>query len=117
MFHQNAKTSQYGWNSSPIDDTDIPRCVAAIGREFRFPLDVELLDKPSLNDKGNSALLHYLRSVSGNTKFAMSVLQILLEERQTAYRERHNKDKSTIKFDLGDVVQSPCSSAIKHGYR
>ena len=44
VFHQNIKTSQYAWNSAPIDDTDIPRCVAAVGREFRFPLDIELLD-------------------------------------------------------------------------
>ena len=40
VFHQNVKTSQYAWNSAPIDDTYIPRCVAAVGREFRFPLDI-----------------------------------------------------------------------------
>ena len=40
-FYTNIKTSQYAWNSAPIDETDIPRCVAAIGRDFKFPLDVE----------------------------------------------------------------------------
>ena len=106
VFHQKAKTSQYGWNSSPIDDTDIPRCVAALGREFRFPLDVELLEQPCLNDKNNSALFHYLRNVSCNSKFAVSVLQILLEERRTAHRERHNKDRVAVKFNVGDVVKA-----------
>ena len=43
VFHQNIKTSQYAWNSVPIDNTDIPRCEAALDREFRFPLDIELL--------------------------------------------------------------------------
>ena len=32
VFHQNIKTSQYAWNSAPIDDTDIPRCVVAVER-------------------------------------------------------------------------------------
>ena len=30
-FTENSKTSQYAWNSAPIDDTDIPRCLAAVG--------------------------------------------------------------------------------------
>ena len=70
VLHQNAKTSQYSWNSAPIDEIDIPRCVAAIGREFRFPLDAELLKQPSLNERDNSALFHYLRNVSYNSKFS-----------------------------------------------
>ena len=31
----------YAWNSSPVDGTDIGRAVAAIGREFPFPIDIE----------------------------------------------------------------------------
>ena len=64
VFHQNVKTSQYAWNSAPIDDTDTPQCVAAIGREFRFSLDIELLKQPNLNGKDYSALLCYLRNLS-----------------------------------------------------
>ena len=37
----NVKTSQFAWNSAAIDHTDIPRCVVAVGREFKFPLDIE----------------------------------------------------------------------------
>ena len=86
-FHQNIKTSQYAWNSAPVDETDIPRYVAAVGREFRFPLDIELLDQPSLNNKENSALFHYLRNVSCNSQFSISILQTLIEERRSAHRE------------------------------
>ena len=39
------------------------------------------------------------------SKFAISVLQILLEEHRTAHRERYNKDKIAIKFNIGDVVK------------
>ena len=87
VFHQNIKTSQYAWNSVPIDDTYIPRCVAAVGRKFRYPLDIELLDQPRLNNKEHSALFYYLRNVSCNSQFSTSVLQMLSEERRSTHRE------------------------------
>ena len=106
VFYQNTKTSQYSWNIAPIDDTDIPRCVAATGREFRFSLDVELIEQPSLNERDNSALFHYLRDVSCNSKLSVSVLQTLLEERRLAHKERWNKDKVLLKFKVGDVFKA-----------
>ena len=92
VFHQNIKTSQYAWNNAPIDDTDIPRCVAAVGREFRFALDIELLDQPSLNNKEHSTLFHYLRNISCNSQFSISVLQtliVLLIENDGTKIEKH----------------------------
>ena len=44
--------------------------------------------------------------MSCNSKFAISVLQILLEERRAAHRERHNKNKTAVKFNVGDVVKA-----------
>ena len=67
VFRHNIKTSQYAWNSAPIDNTDIPRCVATIRREFRSPLDIKLLDQPSIHNKEHSALFHYLRNISCDT--------------------------------------------------
>ena len=64
--------------------------MTAVGREFRFPLDIELLDQPSLNNKEHSALFHYLRNVSCNSQFSISVLQTLIEKRRSAHRERWN---------------------------
>ena len=106
VFHQNIKTSQYALNSAPIDDTDILRCVDAVGREFRFLLDIELLDQPILNNKEHSALFHYLRNISCNSQFSISVLQTLIEERHSAHRERWNKNRETYKFNKGDVVKA-----------
>ena len=95
---QNAKTSQYAWNGAPIDNTDITRSKTAIGREFRFPLDVELSPSPTLNNVHNSALFSYLRNVSTDSDFAVSVLQILIQERRDTHRDRHNNDKQTCDF-------------------
>ena len=107
MFIQNSKTSQYAWNSAPIDDTDVTRCMAAVGREFLFvPLDIELASTPTLNDETKSALYHYLRQVSNNSAFVQSILAVLLEERHTTHRDRHNKGKTQPVFKVGDVVKA-----------
>ena len=36
----------YVWNNAPIDRTDILRSTVAIGREFRFPIDINLSALP-----------------------------------------------------------------------
>ena len=105
-FVTNLKTSQYAWNASPIDGTDIARCIPAVGREFKFPMDIELQPSPTLNDDCNSALLTYLRHVSCDTKFAESILQILIEERREYHRHRANDTKTATKFKVGDVVKA-----------
>ena len=87
-------------------DTVIPFCVAALSKEFRFPLDIELLEQLNLNEKNNSALFHYLCNVSCNSKFAVSVLQTLLGERQLIHKKRWIKDKVPYAFEKGDVVKA-----------
>lgn len=101
---QNVKTSQYAWNSSPIDNTDVTRSMAALGREFRFPLDVELSPSPSLNDSANSSLYTYLRHMSSDGKFATSVVEVLAEERRQSHRDRINNSKAASNFQIGDAV-------------
>ena len=73
-FIRTAKTAQYAWNSAPIDGTDVVRSVAAVGREFRFPLDVELSPSPTLNDETNSNLFQYLRDTAADSAFALSIV-------------------------------------------
>ena len=74
VFIYNAKTPQCAWNSSAIDETDIQRSLAVVGREFRFPLDVELSPSPTLNDNTNSELYNYIRGVFSDATFSLSVL-------------------------------------------
>ena len=105
IFFENAKTTQFAWNSAHIDNTDITRSMAAIGREFKFPLDIECSALPVLNDSANSALFSYLRSVSTDSVFATGILQILVHERRQYHRDRHNSTLIKSSFEVGDVVK------------
>ena len=69
VFIQNVKTSHYSWNSATIDGTYIIRSVAAIGQEFRFPLDIGLLQTPTNLNQGNYGLYEYIRHISNNYQF------------------------------------------------
>lgn len=105
-FDRIAKTSQYAWNSAPIDNTDIVRSLPAVGREFRFPLDINLSTLPTLNDNNNTALYEYLRDVSDDSIFATSVLQILIEERRISHRNRMNESTTKSPLKVGDIVKA-----------
>ena len=70
-FIRNAKTSQYAWNNSPIYDTDISWRLTEIGREFIFPLDVDISSLQPMNTSDNSALLQYLWYFSKDSQFSM----------------------------------------------
>ena len=107
-FLQNCKVTQYGWNSAPIDDTDIPRSIAALGREFRFPLDVEMCPDPPLSDGTNTSIHEYVRTAGNTAQFALSVLKILIKERREYHRTRHNrnKDSNATSFKIGDIVKA-----------
>ena len=106
MYIQNAKTSQYAWNSAPIDSTDIIRSMVAVGRAFRFSIDVSLSPSHILNTKSNSTLFNYLRDVSTDAKFSLSVLQILIEEQRSTHRDRYNNGKTLCTLKIGDVVKA-----------
>lgn len=105
-FVRTAKTAQFAWNSAPIDGTDVVRSLAAVGRAFRFPLDVELSPSPTLNDESNSHLYQYLRDVSNESQFALSIVQILVEERRQSHQDHHNKNKTQPSFKVGDIVKA-----------
>lgn len=105
-FMRIAKTTQYAWNSAPIDGTDIVRSMAAVGRDFRFPLDVKLSELPQPNDPANNALYNYLRDVSNDSTFATSVLKILIEERRLMHQTRLNQNKVKSNLKVGDIVKA-----------
>ena len=106
-FIQNAKTRQYIWNRSPIDDNVIPCSLAANGREFIFPLDLEISATPTIKPTTNSGLYNYLCGVSNDALFAQEVLKIIIEECRTRHRELHNSNLTpTQDFKVGDIVKS-----------
>ena len=91
-------------NSAPIDNTNIVRRLATVGREFRMFGDIHLQPTPNLNKEQNSELYNYLCQMSNDSSFATLVIQILAEERRAAHRERHNNPKKKQIFKVGDAV-------------
>ena len=60
IFVECAIATAYAWNSSPIDSTDVVRSLPAIGRELRFPLDIDLSDPPPMVDNPGKSIASYL---------------------------------------------------------
>ena len=76
----------YSWNAGPIDGTDIPRSVAAIGREFPFPID--LADPvPRHGATEGQAAIDHLDALSPLLYNQRQLLAELNKER----RARHNR--------------------------
>ena len=76
-----------------MDDTGIPCCLPAVGRIFKFPMDFELEQLHNLSYEHNSTSYKYLRDVSNSSAFITSVLQMLIEERQTSHRNSWNNNQ------------------------
>ena len=70
---QNAKFSQFAWNSAPIYNTDVPHSLVAVGGDFRTPLDIDLSGIPNLSYAKGTTLYNYLRGVSTDSIFFTSV--------------------------------------------
>ena len=70
---QNAKISQFAWNSAPIYNTDVPHSLVAVGGDFQTPLDIDLSGIPNLSYAKGTTLYNYLRGVSTDSIFFTSV--------------------------------------------
>ena len=79
--------------------------IAAPGIAQKFNLDTELLPTPTLNHDNNQALSQYLRDVSMYSQFAISVLQIIIEEIITAHSGLWNKEKQKQNFTIDDILK------------
>ena len=100
-----AMLAAYGWNSSPIDGTDIVRSIPAVGREFRLPLDISLLPaiSPPITDHAQ-AVSEYAVHMSQSTTFNQEILKLLVEERRAAHAERINESRQPVEYQVGDLV-------------
>ena len=94
----------YTWTSSPIEGTDIFRSVPALGRELRFPLDVDNSTLPPLVSNNADSVVSYLRLTDSNRHFATAILKILIEDRRTAHVERINNNINIVSMRPDDFV-------------
>ena len=104
VFIETSHCAAYAWNSSCIDGTDIVRSVVAVGREFKFPLDITLHDAPTPVHGSVSAVHSSLRLAQENSQFATNILRLLTEERRSYHREKTNESRNQQLFELGDLV-------------
>ena len=105
----------YAWNSSPIAGTGILRSVPAIGRELRFPLDIDSSALLSLVSNNAEYVASYLRLTDSNRHFATTILKILIEDRRTAHAERVNDSRNIFMMHPGDIVMA--RAAVQSGKR
>ena len=58
LWYEGVLFATYAWNAAPSDGTNIPRSLAAIGREFPFPIDLRLSNQSA--NTGTSDSQHTL---------------------------------------------------------
>ena len=94
----------YVWNSAPIDSTYILRSIPAIGRELKFPFDINLNAMPKLVQNNANATLDYLKLTDSSRNFSSSILKVLIGDRRIAHVERINNSRNIIILHAGDIV-------------
>ena len=75
-----------------------------MGREFKFPLDINLSSTPIPVDSDVFAVHSFLRLAQTSSQFAIETLRLLTEERRTYHRERVNETRSQQLFAKDDIV-------------
>ena len=93
----------YAWNASPVDGMDIVRSSAAMGREFPFPIDLELGPNPTIREEGQGAI-EYAESTLPMLKRQRELLRVINEERRARHREIKNAALTQSQFQEGDIV-------------
>ena len=106
IFVATGVAAGYAWNSSPIDGTDILRSVSAIGRELRFPLDVDISTLPELVTNNADSVIYYLHLTDTNRHFVTAILNILIEHRRDTHAERINHSRNIVSIQPGDLVMA-----------
>ena len=92
------------WDASPIDGTDIIRSVPAIGRELRFPIDMNTAQKPQQSNNKALTMANYLRLLDRNVDFSRELLSWTIDDRRLIHRERVNEKRHLVEYKPGDIV-------------
>jgi hypothetical protein len=103
QWKQGVAFALYGWNAGPINGTDIPRSVGAIGQTFPFPLDTQT--RPTfVNDFEGANAGNYHDDVHPLIANQRELLRILNEERRQRYRDLMYDSITERTFAAGDLV-------------
>ena len=80
------------------------RSTVAIGREFRFPIDIDLSALPQLTQNNARSAVDFLRLTGSNRRFSSSILKIFIEDCREDHAERVNYNKNISQLVVGDIV-------------
>lgn len=96
----------YAWNASPIDGTDIVRSFVAIGKHFKFPLDVDDYGEAAKYLTGREAeqAIDHIQTAFPLWFQQAEILKAINADRRREHRERKNATRKGIQFDVGDIV-------------
>ena len=89
-FVECGMVSAYAWNTSHIDGTDIVRSVPDIGRELKFPMDINLVKFPTVVDNASGSVTTYLQHIQNDVEFSRSLLAWREDDRRTIHHESEN---------------------------
>ena len=99
-------TTGYAWNSAPIDGTDILRSIPVIGRELRFPIDINISALSKLAYNSDQAALDCFKLTDSSRHFSSLTLKILIEDRRTAHAERINNNRNIFVLEPCDIFMA-----------
>ena len=98
--------TEYAWNIYTIDGTDILRGVPDIGRELRFPLDINLSVLPPIVSYNAESVVSYLRLTDFVRYFASTIWKILIEDRRTSHADRINYNRNIVTMLPDDLAMA-----------
>jgi hypothetical protein len=102
-WKQGVLFSLYAWNAAPIDGTDLPRSLVAMGRNFPFPIDLASATPRDGAPEGEAALEHFEAAIPLLSK-QRQLLVILNAERRQRHIDLRNEGIKQRTFDPGDLV-------------
>mmetsp|Transcript_2602 Transcript_2602/g.3881 ORF Transcript_2602/g.3881 Transcript_2602/m.3881 type:complete len:702 (-) Transcript_2602:652-2757(-) len=94
----------YGWNSAPVDRTNIIRSFAAMGREFLFPIDIEMQETTTDVPNPAMATAQHVDSMFPMLRKQQELLAILNADRRAHHRELKNQTQNETVFQPNDLV-------------
>ena len=104
IFAESGITTAYSWKNAPTDYTDNICSIPGIGRELRFPLDINLAPLPILSQNQVDSAAEYVCLIGSFRTVATSILQILVEDRWTTHRIYINTKRNIVNLMLNNIV-------------
>ena len=98
--------TRYAWNIAPIDGTDIICSTITIGREFSFPIEINLSVLPQRTQNNTQSTIDCLNFTDSNRRFSSSILKLFIEDRRATYAELVNNNKHIFELVVGDMVMT-----------